>query len=133
MAGRPSKRTPEREARLLEALRAGNTRKDASLYAGIEQHTFQNWMLRYSHFSQAVEKAEADAVVRNVAQIAKAAQTGTWQAAAWWLERRRPDDYGRRDRVEVTLRQQAEKLAADLGLNVDELLAEAESIVAGAR
>jgi hypothetical protein len=33
--------------------------------------------------------------VRFVAQIARAAQDGTWQAAAWWLERRRPLDYGR--------------------------------------
>lgn len=133
MAGRPSKRTPEREARLLEALRAGNTRKDASLYAGLEQHTFQRWVLADAHFAQAVEKAEADAVVRNVAQIAKAAQEGTWQAAAWWLERRRPEDYGRRDRVEITLRQEAHRIAADLGIDVNELLAEADRIVAGAR
>lgn len=130
MAGRPSKHTPEREARLLEALRAGNTRKDASLYAGIDLHTFARWM-NNATFATAIEKAEADAVVRNVAQIAKAAQDGTWTAAAWWLERRRPEDYGRRDRVEITVRQQAQRIAADLGIDVNELLAEAERIVAG--
>jgi hypothetical protein len=133
VAGRPSKRTPEREARLLEALRAGNTRKAACHYAGIEIHTFLNWVNRFSHFSQAVEKAEGDAEVRMVAQIAQAAQTGTWQAAAWWLERRRPDDYGRREKIEITVRQQAEKLAADLGLDPEELIAEAEALLAGNR
>jgi transposase len=131
--GRPSKRTPDREARLLEALRAGNTRSAACHYAGIDQGTLANWLARYSDFSDAINKAEADAEVRMVAQIARAAHDGTWTAAAWWLERRRPDDYGRRDRVEITLRQQAERLAAERGLDPEELIAEAERIVAGSR
>ena len=65
-----------------------------------------------------------------VAHVAKAAQDGTWQAA-WWLERRRPDDYGRRDRVDVTVRQQVQKLAAQMGIDAAELIAEAEPIVSG--
>jgi len=47
-------------------------------------------------FLAAVKKAEADAIVRHVANIAKAAQDGQWQASAWWLERRYPAEYGRR-------------------------------------
>ena len=101
MVGRPSKRTPEREARLLEALRAGNTRKAACHYAAISDETFSTWQARDLDFLDAVKKAEGDAEVRMVAQIAQAAQTGTWQAAAWWLERRRPDDYGRRERLDA--------------------------------
>lgn len=96
---RPTKRTPEREARLMEALRAGNTRRASCAYAGIDQDTLANWMRRYSDFSDAVEKAEADAEIRNVAIIQKAA-TESWQAAGWWLERRRPADY--RQRQELT-------------------------------
>jgi hypothetical protein len=97
---RPSKRTPECEARLLDALRAGNTRKAACHYAGIGVQTLDDWRDRFRDFRDAIEKAEGDAEVRMVAQIAQAAQTGTWQAAAWWLERRRPDDYARRERIE---------------------------------
>ena len=41
--------------------------------------------------------------------------------------------YGPKQRIELTIRQQAEKLAADLGLDVEELLAEAERILAGSR
>jgi transposase len=96
---RPTKRTPERETRLLEALRAGNTRRASCAYAGIDQDTLANWLRRWSDFSDAVEKAEADAEIRNVAIIQKAASE-TWQAAAWWLERRRPAEY--RQRQEVT-------------------------------
>lgn len=43
-----------------------------------------------------VERAEADAHARNVAVIQRAAQAGTWQAAAWFLERRYPEQYARR-------------------------------------
>ena len=42
-----------------------------------------------------VSKARADAVVRNVTLIQKAASEGSWQAAAWWLERAAPNSYGR--------------------------------------
>jgi hypothetical protein len=45
------------------------------------------------------------------------------------LERRRPDDFGKRDRVEVTFdfRREAERL----GLDPDQAIAEAERILAG--
>jgi hypothetical protein len=79
----------------MEALRAGNTRRAACSYAGIDQDTFGNWLKRFPDFSDAIEKAESDAEVRNVAIIQKSAQT-TWQAAAWWLERKRKADWALR-------------------------------------
>jgi hypothetical protein len=84
-------------------------------------------------FRDAVEKAEADAEVRYSAQVAKAATDGTWQAAAWWLERRRHTDYGRKDRVDMNLdvRREAEKMAAELGLDADAIMAEAEAVLRG--
>src|SRR5262249_28454299 len=128
--GRPSKFTPEREGRLLDALRAGNTRSAACQYAGISDETFARWLARYVDFVEAVKSAAPPAEVPMVARIAHAAQDGTWQAAAWWLERRRPDDYGRRDRVDVELKLQLKRLAAELELDPAEMLAEAERLVA---
>ena len=49
----------------------------------------------FREFREAVERARAEAVARNVALVQKAADD-SWQAAAWWLERSRPDQYGRR-------------------------------------
>lgn len=103
MTGRPSKRTPECERRILDALRAGNTRKAACAYAGIDLHTLARWSAAHATFATAIEKAEADAETRMVAQIAKAASGGTWTAAAWWLERRRSEEYGRRDKVDTNI------------------------------
>ena len=99
---RQSKRSPERRDALLNALRLGNTRRNAAAYAEISHETFYNWLADDVTFRDAVEKAEADAEARFVGQVAKAAADGTWQAAAWWLERRRADDYRRRDGVELT-------------------------------
>lgn len=93
-----ARRVIDREAaqrRVCEALTAGNTRRAACAFAGIGESTLDRWLDRYGDFGEAVKKAEGDAEVRNVAIIARAAQTGTWQAAAWWLERRYPHDYGR--------------------------------------
>jgi hypothetical protein len=53
-------------------------------------------------FSNAVEKAKAEAVSRNVAIIQKSAHHGTWQAAAWWLERTQQQVFGRKQQLEHT-------------------------------
>ena len=90
------------QSTIVKCLKDGNTRNDSALYAGISHTTFYNWLERgrqgeepFLAFLEAVEKAEAEAMIANVAIIQRAAND-TWQAAAWWLERKRPDDWGRR-------------------------------------
>lgn len=109
--GRPTKLTPEVQERIVTALRAGNYQETAAAYAGIAAPTFYRWMERgadsdddpiYSEFREAVERARAEAETRNIALIQKAANDGTWQAAAWFLERTAPQRWGRWNRVEVT-------------------------------
>lgn len=56
--------------------------------------------ITYWHFWQAVKKAEAEAEATAVLQIRKAASEGTWQAAAWYLERKHREKYGRRDSID---------------------------------
>jgi len=59
---------------------------------------------------------------RNVGIIKTAAET-TWTAAAWWLERRRPADFGKRERHEHTGPGGAEIVVKVIGrgTSVDEL------------
>jgi hypothetical protein len=54
------------------------------------------------NFLNVVEKARADAVIRNVGIIQQAAQDGSWQASAWYLERTNPRKWGRHETVEIT-------------------------------
>ena len=83
--------TPTQEA-IVEALRWGNTRRAAAQAVGIHHSTFYDWFAANPTFADACKKAEAEAEVRNVGVI-QAAAARSWQAAAWWLERRRPKDW----------------------------------------
>src|SRR4051812_29606721 len=104
---RPSKYTPEVVKRITDGLAAGMARKGAAEYGGINQDTLGNWMKRYSDFSDAVIRAEATCEFRASLSIRLAFQEGDWKAALAWLERRRHEDWGKRDRIEIvnTVRQ----------------------------
>lgn len=82
-------------------LKAGNTRRTSAIAGGISEETFYVWMKSKPEFSESVKKAEAEAEARNVAIINQAGKT-SWQASAWWLERRRKEDFGKQDRVDIT-------------------------------
>ena len=106
--GRHSKLTPEVQERIVSAIRGGNYLEVAAQYAGIDSGTLHRWMKkandpeaddRYRQFRDAVESARSAAEVRNVALIQQAANDGTWQAAAWYLERTAWQRWGRRTMV----------------------------------
>lgn len=118
--GRPAKLTDELLSEIVENIRIGAYVETAAAAAGLSKDTFYRWLKRgrraldkleksgemaeedeiYAHFSDAIKKAQADAEMRDVALIARAAQT-TWQAAAWRLERKFPDRWGQKVRQEV--------------------------------
>ena len=80
----------------------GSTRRLACHYAGISEQSLSQWLqkgalglLPYVEFAEAVKLAEGQAVVGWLRKIEEAATNGAWQAAAWKLERRYPQEYGR--------------------------------------
>lgn len=105
---RPSKFTPELGEKVVTALRAGCYAETAAAYAGISKNTLYRWLREGEraksgekhewklHYDRALIESELVALGR----IRKAAERN-WQAAAWYLERRKPHEWGRR-RVEVT-------------------------------
>jgi hypothetical protein len=137
--GRPLKLTPDVQGRIVQAIAAGNTRETAAAYAGINVATLYRWLAEAAagangikrEFHEAVKKAEADAVVTSVAIIRQAAHD-SWQAAAWWLERRYPDDWARRERLEIKhlIETEAKRVADELGLpDSAEVVAEVERLL----
>jgi transposase len=93
---RKTKLTPDTIQRITQAIAMGATYELASKYGGIHESTFYEWMNTKNEFSDAVKKAEGQAAVGWLAKIEKAANEGEWQAAAWKLERRYPQSYGRK-------------------------------------
>jgi hypothetical protein len=133
--GRPSKLTPEAMEKLIGALRAGNFRGPAAFYAGIGERTLATWMREgkerpagpYGALRQAVLEAERGAEIANVAHIAKAAQKGDWKAAAWWLERKANERWGRPERKPPPATDDVSKMSdAELRARVRELMAQEE-------
>jgi hypothetical protein len=94
--GRPTKCTPETVGKLTQAIQLGATYELACNYAGIDYSTFARWMNEKRDFREAIKEAEGKASVVWLAKIEQAASEGNWQAAAWKLERRYPEQYGRR-------------------------------------
>ena len=95
MAGRPSSYTPAVVARICEGIRLGLTYDLAAQYGGIAGGTFFRWQAQYREFREAVQEANAHAAAVNMARINKEAQDGEWRAAAWIMEHRFPEHYGR--------------------------------------
>lgn len=100
---------------LTQALRAGNDIETAAHYAGTSMSNLYRMLemgkieaeriavgleprAEYAdvlEFWESLRKARAEAIVRNVAYVQNAAKQGSWQAAAWWLERTVPETYSR--------------------------------------
>lgn len=106
--GRPSKLTPERSLKIIDAVRAGNYAEVAARFAGINERTFYKWMEKgeqrpdspYGHFRQAIKDAEAAAEIHAVVQVRQAMSTN-WAAAMTYLERKFPTRWARKDRLEL--------------------------------
>ena len=103
---RPTKLTPDVQDLIVDGINAGLTFGLSCSRAGVHPATFYRWLEkgetanvgRYSEFCDAVSRAKADSALRLVSQITLQAPTD-WRAAAFMLERRFPDDYGRRTEV----------------------------------
>lgn len=107
MAGRPSKLTPELQGRFLRLLRLGCYRSQVAKSCGISPSTVRNWLKwgredpasAYGEFLRGVLEAEVEAKTACLGAIFKAVRRGQWRAAAWWLERKYPAQWGRRTQL----------------------------------
>ena len=95
MAGRPTERTPAVRERLLRCIRMGMAYKLACDTARIGQSTFYEWQQDDPEFAEALLAAEGEGCEELISTI-RFASAESWQAAAWILERRSPQLYGRR-------------------------------------
>jgi hypothetical protein len=85
-------------AKLGELLSQGMGRVDSCNLAGISYETFTVWMEK-PEFSESIKKAETICKQRNIVRIQNASRQ-SWQAAAWWLERKYPDEFAMKTKME---------------------------------
>ena len=99
---RTSDLTPEVRKRILKAIAGGNTRTTAAAYAGITYSALRKWIQRGRRAAQGdepfvalvaeISQKEAEAVAEAVKTVRLAGKK-TWQALAWWLERKIPEEW----------------------------------------
>jgi transposase len=102
--GQPLTFTPEKGAEIVGYLEEGALMETVAALAGLSKQTLYNWLRRgrreespeLAAFSLACRGAMARSELNDLRIIKVAAMTGQWQAAAWRLERKFPDRYGRR-------------------------------------
>jgi anti-sigma28 factor (negative regulator of flagellin synthesis) len=94
--GRPTKYTPARVKAILRAITNGNYKATAAQSVGISRDTLNEWEHRYPEFSDAIKKAEAKGEIYHVGRIRRGQEQ--WQSSAWFLERKYPDRWGKRER-----------------------------------
>jgi type IV secretory pathway TrbF-like protein len=131
------KLTPQIEADIVELIKAGNYVDHACSTVGIHKSTYYDWLAKakastrynkYVRFSDAVEKAQGWSIARDVAIITKASEK-YWQAAAWKLERKHPDRFGRQ-RVDVQVTGKIDATVTHITKSDQEVIREALGLVA---
>ena len=128
---RPTKLTPQLIEDICNWLKLGYYQEDAAVMAGISTSTYYEWMKKgeeaqkalesgdstslpaipegeegeivdmFQEFSDAVKRARAEAEGAHIRNIRKAADNGSWQASAWWLERSFPKKWGKRSALDI--------------------------------
>lgn len=120
--GRPTKLTYELIEQIADLVREGNYIETASAVAGIDKNSLYRWLKRgareverlaknpklkgkieekiYVDFSNAVKKAMAESEADDLENIKKASRED-WKASAWRLERRFPNRWGRKEKVDI--------------------------------
>ena len=117
LAGRSPLLTPALITIVVLSIEEGLSYKDAANIASVNERTFYYWLARgrkldtnnveqMSEYEQlclqffhGVQKAVPQQKQNLIQKIMKAADRN-WQAAAWMLERKYPDEFGRRARVD---------------------------------
>lgn len=98
--GRPRKLADKLPREKIYAiLSIGGSRTDAAKSLGVSMVTMQSEAKRDPEFLRGMEKAEAQGKLELLRKIKGAAP---WQAAAWMLERKYPQEFARMDRHEHT-------------------------------
>lgn len=93
--GRPSKLTPELQARLVQATGEWLPAMRAAELVGITYTTLKRWMASNEEFRAAIKAARAQAQTEVLAEI-RVGKPG-WQSRCWLLERSDHEHWGRKD------------------------------------
>lgn len=95
-----SLRTPDARDKILGAIAIGTPTPSAYRWQGFTEQSFMAWLEADRDLASEIVKKEAGVEPFFLSKIVTAANKGIWTAAAWILERRFPDVWALRQRLE---------------------------------
>ncbi len=129
MANKIHKLTSKRTEMLIESITSLSGKLDACRYAGIDYRSFDRWYREVPEFKEKIDKATEEAIMNGKQIAIKAifkAMDKNWMAAAWWLERNFPNEYGRKDRIDMDVKES--KIVFQIGWDNPGILPEPDDI-----
>lgn len=108
--GARHKLTREALETAIKLKKGGANNRDIAAAIGVCEQTFYRWQSDpktdlQREFCESLKKAEADYKNALCAIILRDAKERDWKAAAWLLERKYPEEYSRRDRIQAEVNQ----------------------------
>lgn len=94
-SGRARTLTPDKKQQIIAFVAGGGSRRRACMFVGIAYTQFSLELTqRDPEFARQVEEAEAGNYLIQIGRVQEAAKK-QWQAAAWLLERKYPEEFAR--------------------------------------
>jgi len=132
MAGRQRKLTRAVIESICESVEDGLPFKYAAVKAGISEGIFYHWQRQAKkegdkapkeilQFMKRLKESHAKFVLNTLRQV-KTHSKDSWQAAAWMLERREPDTFGKIEKIEHSGSIEGQAMLAPLRKMTDEEL-----------
>jgi hypothetical protein len=114
--------TGEQKQHAAAILSAGCDRETVAKYLNCLLGDIQREMSQDPQFAAEVRRAEASSELNHMRNVQRAAQDEKqWRASVWWLERRAPERFGRRDAGAVTPRQLEQVISHLISLVLEEI------------
>lgn len=106
---------------ICQSLTKMSSKTAAAEAAGISLQTYFEWYHNKPEFKKSIDKAidETKDRAKSIAiQAVFQAMDKNWQAAAWFLERSYPNEYGRKDRIDMDVNEK--KIVFQIGVKDNE-------------
>ena len=85
---------------ILKAISEGLTQEKAAKLAGIRKETIIDWKKKYPNFLNQLEQKQIEFESGHLRNIKKASKK-QWQASAWLLERKIPEEYSEKRQIKI--------------------------------
>lgn len=103
------KKTPKTIETILNAIGEGLTQREASILAHISEDTLSLWKRQDSDFSEQIRQKEIECKLGHIRNIKKASEK-SWQASAWWLERKYKEEFSIKSKFDVQVNESLDQL-----------------------